>query len=130
MSKYVLKLVINHPGDFRNDRRTSKLNLIVEFDEERRKRDEPLFELENYAEIYDIPCSTLTLYVLSFKEEWLTNHRDVGYHFDYKVHDLENGGYRLEFHTKGDDVELRVGFPEPYDEWLPAFKSLNYRCFL
>jgi hypothetical protein len=47
MSKYVLKLVINHPGDFRNDRRTSKLNLIVEFDEERRKRDEPLFELEN-----------------------------------------------------------------------------------
>ena len=67
MSKYVLKLVINHPGDFRNDRRTSKLNLIVEFDEERRKRDEPLFELENYAEIYDIPCSTFTLYVLSFK---------------------------------------------------------------
>lgn len=111
MKKYLLTLDVYYNGLSSIDE-PGKLVLEVEMDENRQKKGWQFIELENDYKFdeshHPIPENFTTIYVKSAKVVKKCNIREKDENFVFVIR--EN---HIRLITRGEDVLLRIGYPEP-----------------
>lgn len=113
MLKYLLKVTVHHPGRYLSDKLVSKFNLKVEFDEERVKKEEPIFEVSSSAEAMTIPLAYVALYVKSYEIEWVDKSEYCETWFTISHLDLGEKGLKIEMISMDTETTVSVGLPQP-----------------
>jgi hypothetical protein len=111
MKKYLFNLTINHPGKFLTDKLTSKLNLIVTFNQDRIDKGESCIEITSSLEAMQIPVAYVALHVESYEIEWVEENEFTQKWLTISPLDQQGKGLKLELIATDSETEILAGFP-------------------
>ena len=112
MKKYLLTFTIDHYGRYVKERLTSKIVVKVVLDEVKRKDEKEFIEVSNRMDELGSPSSIVILYVESYEVLKKTFNRYTDKVFKLNVYENNEGGYCMELTTRGEHVQLKIGFLE------------------
>jgi hypothetical protein len=111
MKKYLFNLTINHPGKFLTDKLTSKLNLIVTFNQDRIDKGESCIEITSSLEAMQIPVAYVALHVEAYEIEWVEENEFTQKWLTISPLDQQGKGLKLELIATDSETEILAGFP-------------------
>jgi hypothetical protein len=130
MKKYLFNLTINHPGKFLTDKLTSKLNLIVTFNQDRIDKGESCIEITSSLEAMQIPVAYVALHVESYEIEWVEENEFTQKWLTISPLDQQGKGLKLELIATDSETEILAGFPVLIKDEEPSDGTSDFNQFI